>query len=174
MKLQNAELPRPMTHDLLASRHRAALASVTQRARHRAPGQHLLRGPQPRRPTARRYEVDSRPSDAIALAVRTDAPIFASAELLDCQRHRVRAGGRRRRGDRQGVQQFLDEVSPEDFYGWRRCLRPQPRRPGRPPRTSPAPLAQCRASRLATCRISCRSRAGPRWKAGPGWRGTDR
>ena len=30
-----------------------------------------------------RVEFDSRPSDAIALAVRTDAPIFASTALLD-------------------------------------------------------------------------------------------
>jgi bifunctional DNase/RNase len=29
------------------------------------------------------YEIDARPSDAIALAVRTAAPIFATEEVLD-------------------------------------------------------------------------------------------
>ena len=31
----------------------------------------------------RRHEVDARPSDAIALAVRLDCPIFASSRVLD-------------------------------------------------------------------------------------------
>jgi hypothetical protein len=60
-------------------------------------------------------ELDSRPSDAIALAVRTDAPIFASAELLE-------ANGIEFEQEVQDVEevvkefkQFLDNVSPQDF-----------------------------------------------------------
>ena len=103
MKLQNAELPRPMTHDLLATVIEQLSASVDSVLvtelrdntfyavlRLEAGGQEI--------------RVDSRPSDAIALAVRTDAPIFVSADVAGRQRHRVRAGDRGRRGDRQGVQ----------------------------------------------------------------------
>jgi bifunctional DNase/RNase len=114
MKLQNAELPRPMTHDLLASvigRLQASVAHVlvTELRDNTffavlsldAGGQEI--------------RVDSRPSDAIALAVRTDAPIFASEVLLEANgiefdqevedvEHIVRE-----------FKDFLDEVSPGDF-----------------------------------------------------------
>jgi bifunctional DNase/RNase len=59
--------------------------------------------------------VDSRPSDAIALAVRTDAPIFASENLLDANGIEFDQEG----GDVEEIvkefKDFLDGVSPEDF-----------------------------------------------------------
>jgi bifunctional DNase/RNase len=114
MKLQNAELPRPMTHDLLVNIIGHLQASVTgvlvtelrentfyAVLRLDAGGQEI--------------QVDSRPSDAIALAVRTDAPIFASEVLLD-------ANGIEFAQEVENVEEivkefkdFLDEVSPEDF-----------------------------------------------------------
>ena len=63
-------------------------------------------------------EVDSRPSDAIALAIRAEAPIFAADRVIeesaiefegeDVERGGARGGGRE-------VPHFLDEVTPEDF-----------------------------------------------------------
>ena len=59
--------------------------------------------------------VDSRPSDAIALAVRTDAPIFASEGLLDANGIEFD----QEMGDVEEIvkefKDFLDGVSPEDF-----------------------------------------------------------
>ena len=63
------------------------------------------------------FEVDSRPSDALALAVRTDAPIYAAEEVIEESaiefEHEVE--------DTEEVvdrfKEFLDEVSPEDFAG---------------------------------------------------------
>ena len=81
---------------------------------HRASGQHLLRlitisvnGSE--------IEIDSRPSDAIALAVRCQAPIFAAEEVIEESsiefEHEVE--------DQEEVverfKDFLDEVPPEDF-----------------------------------------------------------
>jgi bifunctional DNase/RNase len=60
----------------------------------------------------RTTEVSSRPSDAIALAVRIDAPIFAAEEVLE------QAGIELRDEEETEVQkfrEFLDQVSPEDF-----------------------------------------------------------
>ena len=82
MKLQGIEPERPLTHDLLASIledldisvHRIVvsdLADETYRARII-----LGRG-------AEAHEIDARPSDAIALAVRTAVPIFATESVLD-------------------------------------------------------------------------------------------
>lgn len=114
MKLQNAELPRPMTHDLLAATIEQLSASVTSvlvtelRDNTFYAVLKLESG-------GEEIQLDSRPSDAIALAVRTDAPIFASAELLE-------ANGIEFEQEVQDVEevvkefkQFLDNVSPQDF-----------------------------------------------------------
>ncbi len=82
MRLQGVEAERPLTHDLLTTmlvdlgvtvRHIVVsdLADETFRARIV-----LVQGGDD-------YEIDARPSDAIALAVRTAAPIFATEAVLD-------------------------------------------------------------------------------------------
>jgi hypothetical protein len=63
----------------------------------------------------RELEIDSRPSDAIALAVRANAPIFAADEVIAESaiefEHEVE--------DTDDVvekfKEFLDQVTPEDF-----------------------------------------------------------
>ena len=82
MRIQGASTPRPMTHDLLSDiigkldaevvavtvtelRDNTFYASITVQ----------MNGSE--------IEVDSRPSDAIALAVRSDAPIFAADDVID-------------------------------------------------------------------------------------------
>jgi bifunctional DNase/RNase len=65
----------------------------------------------------RELEIDSRPSDALALAVRSGAPIFAAEEVIAESaiefEHEVE--------DTEEVvdrfKEFLDQVSPEDFAG---------------------------------------------------------
>ena len=114
MKLQNAELPRPMTHDLLASVIERLSANVSgvlvtelrdntfyAVVQLEAGGQEI--------------QVDSRPSDAIALAVRTDSPIFASLELLDANGIEFEQEVEDLEEIVKEFRQFLDEVSPEDF-----------------------------------------------------------
>jgi uncharacterized protein len=77
------DMPRPMTHDLLASVIRELGATVEEvlvhdlqestfigRIRLRVHDQPAL------------LDIDSRPSDALALAIRTDAPIFVAEALL--------------------------------------------------------------------------------------------
>ncbi len=59
-----------------------------------------------------RHEISSRPSDAIALAVRVNVPIFANEEVL------TEASIVIRDDEEQEVEkfrEFLDHVSPEDF-----------------------------------------------------------
>lgn len=82
VKLQGVTVPRPLTHDLLSSvidSLGAAIESIIvsdlksdtfyAKIILNVDGQQL--------------EIDSRPSDALALAVRTDAPIFAEEAVLD-------------------------------------------------------------------------------------------
>ena len=82
VKLQNVELARPLTHDLLQSVITTLGASVNfivvnelQNDTFYAKLSLSVDG--------MRVEVDSRPSDALALAVRAKAPIYTEESVLD-------------------------------------------------------------------------------------------
>lgn len=114
MKLQNAELPRPMTHDLLATvidQLRASVMGVLVTELRENTFYAVLRldaGGQ-------EIRIDSRPSDAIALAVRTDAPIFASQTLLVANGIEFDQEVADVEEIVQEFKTFLEEVTPEDF-----------------------------------------------------------
>ena len=82
MKIQNMAPERPITHDLMTttfgelgiSVSRIVVTSLSEEVYFAR--LHL-------RQNGREIDVDSRPSDAIALAVRFDCPIYVSAEVLD-------------------------------------------------------------------------------------------
>ncbi len=82
LKLQNIELSRPLTHDLLQSVISALGASVDYVVVSDLQNDTFF---------AKLYinlgkeqiEIDSRPSDALALAVRVGAPIYADSEVLN-------------------------------------------------------------------------------------------
>jgi bifunctional DNase/RNase len=116
MKLQGATTPRPMTHDLLCSmlgelEVRCTQIAVTELRENTFYASITLNV------NGREMEIDSRPSDAIALAVRSGAPIFAADEVISESaiefEHEVE--------DTDDVvekfKEFLDQVSPEDFAG---------------------------------------------------------
>ena len=81
-RLKGIELPRPMTHDLLANaiqalggRVRAVVVHSLQKVVfHGRIDVETEHGP---------LELDSRPSDAIALALRVDAPIYVAESVMD-------------------------------------------------------------------------------------------
>ena len=82
LELEKIQPPRPMTHDLLRNLFDALGAEVTDIAiDDLREGTFFAKI---------RYvyddeeaQLDARPSDAVALAVRTDAPIFVAAEVLE-------------------------------------------------------------------------------------------
>ena len=116
MKLQGASTPRPMTHDLMADLldnidARCERISVTELRDNTFYATITLTV------DGSEVEIDSRPSDALALAVRCDAPIYAAEEVIEESsiefEHEVE--------DQEEVvekfKDFLDEVTPEDFAG---------------------------------------------------------
>jgi bifunctional DNase/RNase len=116
MKLQGANTPRPMTHDLMDDmleklQIECTRVSVTELRENTFYASIQLRI------DGREVEIDSRPSDALALAVRTQAPIFAHEDVIAESaiefEHEVE--------DQEDVvdkfKEFLDNVSPEDFAG---------------------------------------------------------
>ena len=60
-------------------------------------------------------EIDFRPSDAIALAVRCQAPIFAAEEVIDESSIEFEHEVKNQEEVVERFKDFLDEVSPEDF-----------------------------------------------------------
>lgn len=82
LELEKIQPPRPMTHDLLRDLFEAVDADVTdviidelREGTFFAKVRYVVGG--------KEHQLDSRPSDAVALAVRTDAPIFVVASVLD-------------------------------------------------------------------------------------------
>jgi bifunctional DNase/RNase len=109
--LQGVAMPRPLTHDLL----RNVLADLSV-AVERIVVTELREGTFYAEielvQNGKTVKVSSRPSDAIALAVRATVPIFAEEAVL------AEAGIEIEDEDEQEVErfkQFIDSVSPEDF-----------------------------------------------------------
>jgi bifunctional DNase/RNase len=114
MKLQGAATPRPMTHDLISDLigeldAQCVRVSVTELKENTFFASITLRV------NGQEIDIDSRPSDALAVAVRCSAPIFAAEEVIQESaiefEHEVE--------DTEEVvdkfKKFLDEVTPEDF-----------------------------------------------------------
>jgi len=60
-------------------------------------------------------EVSARPSDSIALALRTGAQIFASEEILDEAGVAIPEEQEDNETEVEKFREFLDTISPEDF-----------------------------------------------------------
>jgi bifunctional DNase/RNase len=109
--LQGVQTPRPMTHDLMRDILQETEVQVDRVLINELVDQTffaLIRLTLDGRST----EVSSRPSDAIALAVRINAPIFANEDVLE------QAGIELKDDEEAEVEkfrEFLDQVTPEDF-----------------------------------------------------------
>ena len=101
LALENVTAPRPMTHDLMKNLLDAVNAKVISMVITDLSDNtyyaklHLMYEDS-------EYTVDSRPSDAIALALRTNAPIFAQEAVL-------------RKQTSEEMEQWLENLKPEDF-----------------------------------------------------------
>jgi uncharacterized protein len=117
MKLQSQAPPRPMTHDLLSDmleqlEAQVVRITVTELRENTFYAQITVQQ------EGREIEVDSRPSDAIALAIRAEAPIFAADRVIE--ESAIEFEGEDVDQDQLDAEvakfrNFLDEVTPEDF-----------------------------------------------------------
>ena len=82
LKLDGQDMPRPMTHDLMDSMIRDLGATVTRVVVSEMRDDTFVANVELRTNDAT-IEVDSRPSDAIALAVRCGAPVFVAEDVLE-------------------------------------------------------------------------------------------
>lgn len=115
IEMEKITTPRPMTHDLLKN----VLAELQTRVDRIVINElrentffariHLSRG-------SEKWMIDSRPSDAIALALRSKAEIFVEEDVLEKSRT-LRAEGDAQDPDR--LKKWLEEVNPEDLGKYR-------------------------------------------------------
>ncbi len=114
MKLQGATAPRPMTHDLIndmlvemdASCIRVTVTEIKDNTFYASITLST---------NGQEVDVDSRPSDAIAIAVRTNAPIFVSDEVISESAIEFEQEVDDTDEVVDQFKKFLEDVTPDDF-----------------------------------------------------------
>jgi uncharacterized protein len=117
IKLQGTELPRPMTHDLLTSIIDSFHAEVSRITVTELKESTFYAKLTLNREDGGEIEIDSRPSDALALAVRTEAPIFAATDLINENAIEFEREVDDTEEIVESFRDFLESVSPDDFVG---------------------------------------------------------
>jgi bifunctional DNase/RNase len=115
IEMERIQAPRPMTHDLLRNviqelGIRVDRIVVTELKDNTFFARiHLSRG-------GEQWSVDSRPSDAIALALRAEAEIFVEEDVLEKSKTLRTEGST---ADPERLKKWLEEVNPEDLGKYR-------------------------------------------------------
>ena len=113
LSLQGVVTPRPMTHDLMQNILEDLQVSVHRIVVTELRDSTFFASIQLQR-NGDSYEISSRPSDAIALAVRMEVPVFAEEGVLE--EASILIPGEEEE-EVEKFREFLDNVSPEDFAG---------------------------------------------------------
>lgn len=111
VRIEGIEPPRPMTHDLLrgvlealrVTVHKVVISDLRESTFYAKI--HVSHGDES-------LEIDARPSDAIALALRCEAPIFVLRDVLDKAKAVDLASEAQ---DEEKLRKWLEEVKPEDL-----------------------------------------------------------
>jgi uncharacterized protein len=111
LSLQGVVTPRPMTHDLLKTILEDLAVDVQRIVVTELRDATFFATIQLQR-QGEDHEVSSRPSDAIALAVRMSVPIFANEDVLN-EASILIPGDEEEEVEK--FREFLDNVTPEDF-----------------------------------------------------------
>ena len=83
LELEGVETPRPMTHDLIKNLLATAGCTVDHIFIHSLDDSVFIASIQLRDASAETHQVDSRPSDAIALALRAKADVLVDPSVLE-------------------------------------------------------------------------------------------
>lgn len=112
--LEEIKVPRPMTHDLIKAMLETLKITIDRIVIHDIKNNtffakiHLLKD-------GAEFEIDSRPSDAIALALRSEASIFVSenvimeATIMDKDKYEK---------EMKEFKEFLKDIKPSDFINY--------------------------------------------------------
>lgn len=115
-QLEKIDLSRPMTHDLLLNVITSLRARITSIVINDLKNNtffatiHLEKN-------GAELLIDSRPSDAIALALRASAPIFVDEVVVEKSMdvHFTKQAGDLKKYTKEELREFLENLAPEDF-----------------------------------------------------------
>ena len=118
-KLQDSDTPRPMTHDLFSTALGELDAELVKIEVVEMKDSTFFAKVVLRR-DGEEVSLDARPSDAIALALRAKAPIFAADDVIEASAIRMEEGEDDVAAAEpeqlvEDFKQFLEDVRPEDF-----------------------------------------------------------
>ncbi len=115
LQIERIDTPRPLTHDLIknillqlnANVDKIVVSDLQENTFYavihlRMNGDHIT--------------IDSRPSDAIALALRTDAPIYVTEEVIDNSRN---LSLEKENLDSEDIKKWLESLNPDDMGKYR-------------------------------------------------------
>ena len=111
LQIEKIATPRPMTHDLLKNILAGMQASVEKIVITELKDNtfyalvYLRHGD-------RQLSIDSRPSDAIALALRTESPIFVESEVIEKAKN---AELTKDAGESERIRKWLENLDPEEL-----------------------------------------------------------
>jgi bifunctional DNase/RNase len=113
LQIEKVETPRPMTHDLIKGllnhlNAQVLKVVVTELKENTFYALIFLNF------NGKLLTVDSRPSDAIALALRTDSPIFVTDEVI-AQSSTLSTSSTSDRSTPDQIRQWLENLGPEDL-----------------------------------------------------------
>lgn len=111
LQMEGVTTPRPMTHDLLKNVIEKIQGDVV-RVVINALEENTFYAQIHLRVADRELLVDSRPSDAIALALRTNAPVFVEEEVLEKSRRSDESADGR---NSARLRKWLEEVDPDSL-----------------------------------------------------------
>ena len=112
-KIENIKVLRPMTHDLIIDVIEKTGYSVDRVEINDVEKETYFSTIYLTNEDGKEVTIDSRPSDAIAVAIRVDAPIFVSAKVLadgsvSCDSEKAEA-------ESQEFRNFIQSIKPSDF-----------------------------------------------------------
>lgn len=114
MEMQGLRPPRPMTHDLLKSVI-VGLGAVVQRIRISSLKEKTYFAEVWLARADHVFQVDARPSDSIALALRVQAPIFTEDTLLEDGPDDAAVPPDDQSAEAEKLRAWLERMNPEDF-----------------------------------------------------------
>ena len=109
MKLEGVETERPMTHDLLTSVFREMGGEVSRITICDLQDNTFFASIRVQLGD-RRVEIDSRPSDALALALRVDVPIFVREDVIERARSSTKPAA-----DEEKLREWFEGLDPDDL-----------------------------------------------------------
>lgn len=114
IQLEKVKIPRPLTHDLLKNILETLDASVSRievvdlRDNTFFAMIHIIKD-------GKSISIDSRPSDAIALALRTEAPIFVHEKVIEKSKKLDMKDPKFSNENRDNWEDMLKDLNPADF-----------------------------------------------------------